>query len=201
MTVPAARMLCAARHALCGPRGGVLSGVRVGGPAVTLLHTTRGAASAWADADRRAWIDTFRGRALRPGDVALSFARSSGPGGQHVNKVNSKALAKLELGPVARVCIPAPLVNALAGKSPLYIASTHSLQAASDRHRSQSHNVQDALDKLHAEILRVAADGLVGETAPVQKARVHDLVRRDRERTKKAKQMRSLTKSGRRAKP
>mgnify|MGYP002712585261 FL=1 len=92
---------------------------------------------------------------------------------------------------------------------PLYIQSAHALHVASERHRSQSHNVQDALGKvrlpaspqLHAEILRVASEGLRGETSPEQQQRVARLDKRHRERVKKEKQMRSLTKSGRRAKP
>lgn len=80
---------------------------------------------------------------------------------------------------------------------------------SSERHRSQSQNVQDALNKvctlrltqLHAEVLRIATDGLRGETSPEQQQRVARFEKRHRERVKKEKQMRSLTKSGRRAKP
>ena len=55
--------------------------------------------------------------------------------------------------------------------------------------------------ELHAEILRVAALGLRGETSAEQRERVAGLERAARERKKRAKQMRSLTKSGRRATP
>ncbi|KAI3617239.1 hypothetical protein CBS9595_003148 [Malassezia furfur] len=161
------------------------------GPLVRATHT-------WDDAERRSWVDAFRAQPLTARDVHISFARSSGPGGQNVNKLNTKVHARYDLQNRA---LPQPLVRDLAKRSPLYIQSAHALHVASERHRSQSHNVQDALGKLHAEILRVASEGLRGETSPEQKQRVARLDKQHRERVKKEKQMRSLTKSGRRAKP
>ena len=92
----------------------------------------------------------------------------------------------------------------------MYIQATHSLQVASERHRSQAQNVQDALSKvcstatdeqLHAEILRLGSAGLRGATSPEQQERVAQLAKREREHVRRAKQMRSLTKRGRREKP
>ncbi|WFC96303.1 aminoacyl-tRNA hydrolase [Malassezia brasiliensis] len=122
----------------------------------------------WDDVERRSWVDAFRAQPLTTQDVHISFARSSGPGGQNVNKLNTKAHARYDLQNRA---LPQPLVRALAKRS------------------------------LHAEILRVASEGLRGETSPEQRQRVARLDKRHRERVKKEKQMRSLTKSGRRAKP
>lgn len=48
--------------------------------------------------------------------------------------------------------------------------------------------------------MRLASAGLRGETSPEQRKRVETLAKRERERMRKAKQMRSFTKSGRRAK-
>ncbi|PKI82719.1 hypothetical protein MVES_003515 [Malassezia vespertilionis] len=100
---------------------------------------------AWEDmSTRRAWIDAFRARPLGPTDVQLQFMRSAGHGGQNVNKVNTKVRAKFILGEHA---LPAALAQALATGSPLYTPSTHALQVASDRFRSQRQNVEDALQK------------------------------------------------------
>lgn len=55
--------------------------------------------------------------------------------------------------------------------------------------------------QLQAEIVRVASIGLQGETSVEQKKRVEMLQHREREKKRKAKQMRSMTKSNRRAKP
>ncbi|AYO41966.1 Meiotically up-regulated gene 82 protein [Malassezia restricta CBS 7877] len=135
-----------------------------------------------------------------PAHVHIHFARSSGPGGQNVNKLNTKVYARLELGPRAPRVMPPALVRELAKRSPMYIQSTHSLQVSSERHRTQSQNIQDALGKIHAEIVRLASEGLRGETSPEQRRRVEALAKRERDRMRKAKQMRSFTKSGRRAK-
>ncbi|WFD01152.1 aminoacyl-tRNA hydrolase [Malassezia yamatoensis] len=83
----------------------------------------------------------------------------------------------------------------------MYIGSSHALQVTSDRNRSQAQNIQDALKKLHAEILRVAQLDLPGETSQAQQDRVKRLAKRHSEHLKKQKQMRSLTKTLRRAKP
>lgn len=61
--------------------------------------------------------------------------------------------------------------------------------------------VRSISSQLHAEVVRVAAHQLPGETPPEQKQRVAKLVQRHSARTKKEKQMRSAIKSGRRAKP
>ena len=50
------------------------------------------------------------------------------------------------------------------------------------------------------EIVRLASYGLRGETSPEQKKRVEALAKREHDKMRKVKQMRSITKSGRRAK-
>ncbi|WFD45070.1 aminoacyl-tRNA hydrolase [Malassezia psittaci] len=161
--------------------------------------------SEWDLSQRRTWIEQFRARTLETSQVQIAFARSSGPGGQNVNKLNTKVQARY---PLAQSDFPRPLLRALATSSPLYISSSHALQVTSERNRSQAQNVQDALKKvrdiyliqLHAEILRVAQIDLPGETSQAQQDRVKRLAKRHNEHVKKQKQMRSLTKSLRRAK-
>ncbi|WFD21308.1 aminoacyl-tRNA hydrolase [Malassezia caprae] len=136
----------------------------------------------WADDEaRRHWLDAFLSRPLEA--------------------LHTKVHARLDLGPHTPRPLPAGLVKALAKQSPLYVQATHSLQIASERHRSQAQNVQDALAKLHAEIVRLGSEGLRGVTTPEQRERVEQLARRERERMRRAKQMRSVTKRGRREKP
>lgn len=48
--------------------------------------------------------------------------------------------------------------------------------------------------------MRLASYGLRGETSPEQKKRVEALAKREHDKMRKVKQMRSITKSGRRAK-
>lgn len=55
--------------------------------------------------------------------------------------------------------------------------------------------------QLHAEIVRLGSEGLRGTTSLAQQERVAQLAKRERERVRQAKHMRSLTKRGRREKP
>ncbi|WFD28811.1 aminoacyl-tRNA hydrolase [Malassezia nana] len=108
------------------------------------------------DEERRRWLEEFRACPLQTGEVHIGYARSSGPGGQNVNKctllilmeVHTKVHARLDLGPRTSRPLPTGLVKALAKQSPMYIQATHSLQVASERYRSQAQNVQDALSKV-----------------------------------------------------
>ena len=96
--------------------------------------------------------------------------------------------------------------------------SSHVLLATSGRYRTQSQNLDDALQKvgiwqcayflaarltsqLHAEVVRIAALGLRNETPPEQRRRVQKLQEAEKRRKVETKKMRSMTKSGRRAKP
>lgn len=98
-----------------------------------------------------------------PGEVHISYARSSGPGGQNVNKRACGALMQSiprctrawTWGHVRRGrCLRASLRRWRSTRyvplltQPMYIQATHSLQVASERHRSQAQNVQDALSKV-----------------------------------------------------
>ncbi len=81
------------------------------------------------------------------------FSRSSGPGGQNVNKVNTQASIILdialcpELTDQQRALIRKNLANR--------IDKLGKLRITSSRHRSQSANRQDALERLYA-LLAVA---------------------------------------------
>ena len=91
------------------------------------------------DRARRAWIASFCQQPLHPckfffidpAHVLIHFARSSGPGGQNVNKrtclatylVNTKVYARFELGPRAPRALPPALVRQLAKRSVRFVVS------------------------------------------------------------------------------
>jgi ribosome-associated protein len=88
-------------------------------------------------------------------EFELAFARSSGPGGQNVNKVNSKvqlrwAVAQSpSLPPDVRERFLARFASRLVGEG-------RELLVVSQRHRDQAKNVEDCLDKLREMVAAVA---------------------------------------------
>jgi ribosome-associated protein len=91
---------------------------------------------------------------IPPSELRFSFVRSSGPGGQNVNKVNSKAqlrwsVAKSQaLSEEVRVRIRARLARRLSDRGEIVVVS--------QRYRDQARNVGDCLTKLR-DLLAVAA--------------------------------------------
>ncbi|TFK33434.1 hypothetical protein BDQ12DRAFT_410190 [Crucibulum laeve] len=141
----------------------------------------------------RAWIDKFRRETIPKGAVELSFSRSSGPGGQNVNKVNTKATIRC---PLNSAWIPMWAREGLK-KDPHYVANTHSLLLTSTVHRSQSQNVNDCLSKLHTLILTTASRSIKNEATPEQKKRVEGLIKADNARMRAEKAYRSEVKRAR----
>ena len=154
----------------------------------------------------------FSDLTLRRNDFTVTFSRSSGPGGQNVNKLNTKANVRLELSQVnghapdaldpshPRKWLTRDLVSRIAKKSPYYVASDHSILVTSMRNRTQEANVQDALEKLHAHLLELAQEGIVGETSQQQRDRVRRLQEADARKKKQNKMKRADVKSGRKFK-
>lgn len=91
---------------------------------------------------------------LPESELEFTFVRSSGPGGQNVNKVNSKAVLRWNLLTSRAVSeeLRARLLAALAPR----LTRDGCLLVTSDRFRDQGRNREDCLEKLQA-ILRAAS--------------------------------------------
>ena len=120
------------------------------------------------------------GIAFDPRELEESFVRSSGPGGQNVNKVSTAVQVRLDLRRAGS--LPEALrlrVERLGGSR---VTADGVLILTAQRHRSQERNRQDALDRVVAllraaavrEIRRVATKPSFGE----RKRRVEAKVRR-----------------------
>ncbi|KAG8929342.1 hypothetical protein FRC02_005730 [Tulasnella sp. 418] len=121
---------------------------------------------------------------------------SSGPGGQNVNKVNTKAI--IRLGPISQTMwIPRWAVDALRN-SPAYVKYNDSILISSTKHRSQSDNVQDCLDKLHSLIRDSASAPIKTPLSEETIAKLAASERAFKARVRKEKEKRSQTKASRR---
>ena len=87
-------------------------------------------------------------------ELHFTFARSSGPGGQNVNKVESKAVLQWDDG--ASRALPAGLLARFRARHARRIRADGVFQLTSQRHRERERNVADCLAKLAALLAEVA---------------------------------------------
>ncbi|MGA2253657.1 MAG: alternative ribosome rescue aminoacyl-tRNA hydrolase ArfB [Thermoguttaceae bacterium] len=83
----------------------------------------------------------------------ITFARSSGPGGQNVNKVNSKAILRWAVG--SSSSLPEPVRERFLKKYGNRLTTEGELLVTSQRYRDAPRNLQDCLEKLRAMMLSV----------------------------------------------
>ncbi|KAL2803387.1 hypothetical protein BJX63DRAFT_425316 [Aspergillus granulosus] len=145
----------------------------------------------------REWLTKLNSTTIPRHVGEISFSRSGGPGGQNVNKVNSKATLKVPLASllplVPRILHP-PLQT-----SRYYAARTHSLVIQSEESRKQAANVDACYEKLHQLLTATAKDLIPGETSAEQRVRVQKLQKAANEARIKAKKLHSSKKTGRRS--
>lgn len=120
-------------------------------------------------------------------ELEFSFARSSGPGGQNVNKVNSKATLRWRC--VGSSNLPADVRDRFRNRYGNRLTGDGDLLIVSQRFRDQGRNIDDCLEKLRELILTVAV--------PPRRRRATRPTRGSKERRLEQKKTRSATKQSR----
>ncbi len=120
--------------------------------------------------------------------LQVSFSRSSGPGGQNVNKVATRVEVRFQLE--SADWIPPLIRSRLASLHPRRLSREGDFIIVSSRFRSQKRNLEDCIEKL---------EGLLREASRPRKCRVPTRkTRASNERRLRQKKRRSSTKTHRR---
>ncbi len=99
-------------------------------------------------------LDLGRGRTLPARLLSVRFARSGGPGGQNVNKVETKAELRLDLDG-AEAFLGETAVRRIRARLAGRLDAKGRLRVASQRSRQRARNVATALERMEA-LLREA---------------------------------------------
>ena len=122
-------------------------------------------------------------------EILFETSRSGGPGGQNVNKVNSKV--QLRWTPATSPSLPGPVKERLLAAVGGRLTRDGELLISSSRTRDQGRNIDDCLEKLRALILAALR--------PPKARRATRPTLASKRRRVEGKQHRSATKRGRRA--
>ncbi len=125
---------------------------------------------------------------IPPSEFEWTYVRSSGPGGQNVNKVNSKAVLRWSVA--HSPSLPADVRERFLARYRSRITVEGDFIVVSQRYRDQGRNVADVLEKLTALVAAVAV--------PAKKRRPTKPTRGSVRRRVETKQARSRTKKMRR---
>lgn len=90
---------------------------------------------------------------IPPAAVTLRFVRSSGPGGQNVNKVASAVQLRVDL---EQTQLPNAMLDRLRNQCSHLLVGTSELLIHAERHRTQARNRADAWDRLGDALDRAA---------------------------------------------
>jgi ribosome-associated protein len=121
-------------------------------------------------------------------EFEFTYARSSGPGGQNVNKVNSKAILRWSV--ITSASLPEDVRTRLLAKIRSQLTNEGELVLNSDRYRDQPRNREDCLERIRKLIHSVAT--------PPKKRRPTKPSRAAKQRRLKSKQANAQKKQQRR---
>ncbi|KJZ76804.1 hypothetical protein HIM_03681 [Hirsutella minnesotensis 3608] len=147
--------------------------------------------------EARDWFHGFDYSRLPAGST--TFARSSGPGGQHVNKTETKAMTVFPVKELLGT-LPKALHSGIRA-SKYYTASNDSLTFHAQTHRSRTANAEDNRRKLVEEVTRIYRDCIPSATSVEKRKKHQDIEKRFHESRIKQKKFHSSKKQSRRGSP
>lgn len=118
----------------------------------------------------RKFLATFSKDTIPRRICEVGYSRSSGPGGQNVNKVNSKATLKVSLKDLLAL-IPSAL-HARIRESPYVTGRGEAIVISSDDQRKQIANTETCFAKLSDLIKDAGAKSIPGQTSAETRERV-----------------------------
>ena len=121
-------------------------------------------------------------------EFQFTFARSSGPGGQNVNKLNTKALLRWPV--MTSPSLPETVRRRLVAKHRRRITSEGDLLVTSQRFRDAGRNVADCLEKLRAMLAEAAVAPKPRRPTKPTRASVRRRLEQKRRRSRKKEQRR-----------
>ena len=108
-------------------------------------------------------------------EYELSFSRSSGAGGQNVNKVNTKAT--LHWNAMKSQSLPPAVLERFLKKFGNKLSEDGVLTLSSQAHRTQHMNIADVIKKLHEMIESIAIPPKVRKATKPTKSSVHERIK------------------------
>jgi peptidyl-tRNA hydrolase ICT1 len=142
----------------------------------------------------RSWYQTFTEAQLPSGST--TYARSSGPGGQHVNKTETKAITNYPVRELLARLPPA--LHGAVRASKYYTASSDSLTFHAQTSRSRTSNTEENRQKLLGEVTRMYRDCIPSETGGDKKKKHEEVEKKFHAARMKDKKLKSAKKASRR---
>ena len=141
----------------------------------------------------REFEKTFTLTSIKENELNFKFIRSSGPGGQNVNKVNSKANLSFDVKSAS--FLPLIVKTRLINQNFNRLNKQGELIIQSDKFRTQLMNKKECIQILFDLIARSLV--LPKVTTPETKLKVESLIKRNEQKIKRDKQFKSKLKDSR----
>ncbi|MCP4079735.1 MAG: aminoacyl-tRNA hydrolase [Planctomycetaceae bacterium] len=123
-------------------------------------------------------------------EIKFTFTRSSGPGGQNVNKVNTRVQLRWNVTKTEH--LPPAVKARFLKKYQRRITGQGEIILASQRFRDQGRNVADALNKLREMILSIATPPKIRKTVKVSRRAKQRRLNNKKKHSEKKQQRRRI---------